>query len=223
MGIALSYRLSGPAGSSGKLEVQIAPGGLRKESWELTLPAMGEAGPRTIRSERVQNHDWVWSAVDGAAGERYPSPLADIAAAYDARDPASRENLVRTLRDWHEALASARAEQPGEREMIEGISCLRMNMAGQSLCLWEETGLPLRHESDSFRLELSSVRRSVEMGASSFVLPEVAGAAKTVSAPESWKSKGEEWLVELERGEPAALASVLTPGLRLPTAVELGG
>ena len=183
---------------------------------------MGEVPERLVRSQRVQNQDWVWAALGETAGEKYPSPLASLAEAYDARDPEARVSLTRHLRAWQKQLREARAAQPGEREEIEGISCLRMNMAGQALCIWEETGLPLRHQSEAFSLEIVSVERGVEFDAQIFELPAVAEGAALVDPPEAWSARGEAWLEQLERGDPAALATVLTPGLRLPSSAELG-
>jgi hypothetical protein len=220
--LRLRFRIRGPAGSDGSLVIEIAPGGVRREDWTLRLPAMGEVPERVVRSQRVQNHDWVWSALGETAGEKYPSPLASLAEAYDARKPEARVSLTRHLRAWQKQLREARELQPGEREEIEGISCLRMNMAGQALCIWEETGLPLRHQSEGFSLEIEKVERGVAFEAATFELPPAAKGAALVDPPEAWSAHGEAWLEQLERGDPAALATVLTPGLRLPSSVELG-
>ena len=221
-GLRLRYRVRGPAGSSGELIVELAAGGLRREAWTLKLPAMGGAPERELRSLRVQTRSQVWNAVGDGAGEVYDNPLAEIAEAYEARDEAKREVLIRTLRDWQAALVNARREQPGEREEIEGTSCLRMTMAGQALCIWEETGLPLRHQGDAFELEVESIESIGSMPADIFELPGRAAKAKKVDPPQAWSTTGEAWLEALERGEPTALAAVLTPGLRMPVAAELG-
>lgn len=220
--LRLSYHLVGPAGSSGELVVVLASAGLRTEAWHLTLPAVDGGQGRDIRALRVQNRNWVWAAVGDSAGEKYPNPLNSVAEAYDARGEEARRRLVDTVRHWQSELDKARSQHPGEREEIEGISCLRMNMAGQVLCLWEETGLPLRHQGDAFSLELRGVDKAFVVDAETFALPAQAASAIEVAAPLDWDLKGEDWLAQLERGNPAALASYLTPGLRLPTAAELG-
>jgi hypothetical protein len=220
-GLRLSYRITGPAGSTGEMIVLLGVGGLRSESWSLDLPSIDGGKARRIEAWRTQGRSWVWSAEGGGPGEKYANPLESVASAYEARDEEARRRLVDTVRDWQGQLVDARREHPGEREEIEGISCLRMNLAGQVLCVWEETGLPLRHQGDSFSLELRTVQRGVELVEGSFDLPERAKEAKVVDVPKQWTLEGEAWLAELERGDPTALASVLTPGLRLPTTTEL--
>ncbi len=213
--VRIRYALSGPAGSEGELVVVLAEGGRRDERWEMRLPNE-EGEPTRLTGRSVMRPELSWTREGESAGRRAPLPLADIAAHYLAATPEQQAKWMGEIDAWHTALREARAEAPGERAREADIDCLRMQVAGQSLCLWEETGLPLSIRGAAFEIEASEVQTGFEPDAAQFELPPQAAEAEMAEAPAELSLSPEDFFTLLERRDAQALGLVLTPGLRLP-------
>lgn len=212
--VRIRYTLRGPGGSEGELDVVMRSGLQRAERWSLRMPKPG-AESLTVGGASTMTPAHMWAGERGAPGERYPLPFEAIAERYVQADAAQRAGWIAQIDAWHAALAGARRDAPGDRDEVAGISCLKMQMAGQDLCLWEETGLPLRHRGAAFELEAQRVEVGAALSDADFEAPPAAAQAKTVAAPAT-PVNAENFFELLERQDSAALSLVLTPGLRLP-------
>lgn len=208
--VELSYRITGPGGLAGELIVIQKPGGWRSERWNMTTgEGQLEVSGRTIATPRVS-----WTATGEQPGERSDRHLGALADAWLAMPVERRDAALANLRSWRADLAKSRLEQPGEIETIQGIRCMKMRIAAQNLCLWEEPGLLLRYEGAAFELRVTSVTRNPTIPADEFELPPQAKDAKRVPV-DAIDAKA---LVEgLADGKVGPLAALLTPGLQLPS------
>jgi hypothetical protein len=89
---------------------------------------------------------------------------------------------------------------------ILGIECLWLRLAAQSLCLWEETGLPMAYEGSRFALKALEVDRVPEVRADTFALPQGG------SSPRAPGLDSRAILAGLEAGDYTPLVLVLQPG-----------
>lgn len=166
--IELHYEIRGPA-LRGEMVVTVAAGGKRREQWELRA----ETGETELRTAglTVINPEHRWVGTDGAGGELHQNHLAGLARAYLALEPDARAKVAESIRAWHRMLAEQRERDGGERDELLGVSCLRTRIAGQNVCMWEETGLLLRYEGSAFTIEATEIDRSPTLEPGAFVLP----------------------------------------------------
>ncbi len=211
------YEVHGPGGLQGTLELLARPGGQRRENWTLRLARDGKAMV-TRRATRIFTPARMWAGGEGRPGVVAPLPLADLGRAYEALPPARRRAVVRAVRDWHEELARARREHPGELRTVAGQTCTWTRAAAQTLCMWEEAGLPLRYEGPALSAEAVRIDRApaLTLASDAFELPPAAARAREVPAPERLARIGPDLLDRLEVGDVAALALTLQPGFRPP-------
>lgn len=202
--IVIVYDVIGPAGMSGTLEVLAAEGGMRRDNWTITLPLPD--GPREIRGSAVRTPTSSWRAEGETAGTLEPVRLADVADAIAKLDPETRTKVIGEVREWQGELAQARAADPGERDTIAGISCVRVRAGGGEVCTWEEAGLPLRYDGATFSIVASHVERGAALGMHAFEIP--ADAAKSPLAVAPMRPIGPA-LVAIAAGDRAALMRLL--------------
>ena len=216
--IRIVYEVQGPGGLEGTLEVMAKPGGHRRENWTLRRVVGEEA--REVRGTTIQTPDLTWSGQDGQTGVVTAAPIGALAAAYLDLASADRARVAESLRRWHADLEQARAAHPGDVHEIAGQSCLRMRIAAQDLCLWEQTGLPLDYRGAEFRLEATHVDTSAKIAADAFALPADAEGARHVEAPDRLRLDPKNSIQSLADGDYASLSLLLTPGLRVPLPEE---
>lgn len=212
--VVVVYDVRGPAGLQGTVEVLARGGGYRRDNWRLTLP-LPDAEPVEITGSTIQTPDLRWSRVGDQAPQARALSLGGLADAYVRAAPSEREVVIEAVRGWHRTLAQGRAEQPGSRGRVLGIDCLDARAGSQQLCVWEETGLPLRYEGAAFSLVAKHVERDVELGPHAFDVPDgfdVPGQAP----PHNGSADPAATLRALAGGDVAILAVVTQPGLRLP-------
>lgn len=173
--VVIVYDVIGPSGIAGTLEVLAAAGGYRRDNWTLTLPF--EDGSREIRGSAVQTPESSWRAEGETSGSVEPGRLGLLADAIVALDPASRAEVIGQVRAWQDELARARAEDPGLRETVAGIPCVRVRAGGGEVCTWEQAGLPLRYDGAAFSIVATHVEQGAELGIHAFEIP--ADAAKS--------------------------------------------
>lgn len=223
--VVIVYDVKGPGGLVGSLELMARPGGWRRENWTLERPNV-EGNATRLRGSTIQTPGRMWSAMEGKPETAVwaESPLADLGEAYLALDPESRARAVESLDRWHADLAAARAEHPGDTREVAGTPCLQLEIAAQSLCLWERTGLPLRYVGSQFTVEAVRVEATARVTDATFAIDEAAlTEAQKVELPERFRLDSERSLKALVDGDYAALSLVLTPGLRLPLPDADGG
>jgi hypothetical protein len=207
--VELRYEITGPGGLEGYLDVLQKPGGWRSERWTMTS---GE-GQLTVEGRTIATPRMQWTATGEQPGESTPLHLGALADAWLALPPERRDAAMANLIEWRAELAKSRLEQPGEGETLEGIRCVKMRIAAQNLCLWEETGLLLRYEGAAFELLVTKVTRDPVIAKDAFELPPQAKDAKRVEI-EGIDAKA---LIEgLADGKVGAVAALLAPGFRLP-------
>lgn len=211
--LVVVYALRAPGGVTGTLEVLARPGGFRRENWTIEVP-MGVEGTRQLEGSTIQTPDGVW--IEGTAPTAVrPSPLGALADAYLALDPAKRRAVVERLRARRELLARARASEAETPERVLDVPCRVTRVATIELCLWEETGLPLRYhghgDDDGLSLRAISIDDQAGIGERAFALPPGA----PTGAPEGLDPAAA--LHRLAQGDLAELAPYLHPGLRLPS------
>jgi hypothetical protein len=212
--VRIEYDVTGPGGMVGTLDLLAAPGGRRRESWSLTL-ARAHADPIAIKGGAVQTADRAWTdAVDGAAVVRRV-PLGPIADAYLRLPDLARVKVMASLRRYHAELAAARATHRGERETVNGQSCLLTRVAGHDLCIWEETGLPLRYQGMTFTILARAITLDGDVDAAAFALP----PGGTRAADDDTVFDAASSLERLAEGDAAELGRILQPGLRFADAI----
>lgn len=167
--IVIVYDVIGPAGMSGTLEVLAAEGGMRRDNWTITLPLPD--GPREIRGSAVRTPTTFWRAEGETAGTVETARLHDVADAIAKLDPDARTKVITEIREWQSELADARAKDPGERDTVLGISCVRVRAGGGEVCTWEEAGLPLRYDGATFSIVAAHVERGASLGVHAFDIP----------------------------------------------------
>lgn len=207
------YDVVGPAGLSGTLEVLAAEGGLRRDNWTISLPL--PTGAREIRGSSITTPDAIWRAEGEDAGVIEPGRLRAVADAIAALDPPMRASVLTQVRSWRDELERARAEDPGERDTIAGVSCVRVRAGGGEVCTWEEAGLPLRYDGSAFSIVATHVEHDARLGPHAFDIP--AMAARAPSMTSSKDPTGQ--LVAIAAGDRAAVLRMLIadPLLGAPT------
>lgn len=163
------YDVTGPAGISGTLELLASEGGLVRENWVLTLPLPD--GTREIRGSAVHTPDALWRAEGEDAGTVEPAQLGAAARTIAALPSARRDRIVDAVRAWREELELARSEDPGARETIAGVECVRVRAGGGEVCTWEAAGLPLRYDGPSFTVVATHVEQGSALGLHAFEIP----------------------------------------------------
>lgn len=217
--VLVVYRLTGPGDLRGTLELIVKRGGLRRENWTVQIPVPGRE-PQSRRGTVIQTPDLVYSQVPtGAQGDEVAetlgrSPVGPLADAYAALDAARQDRVVAALRAWHRDLAGARGEHPGETRTIAGRACLWTRVAAQSLCIWEEAGVPLYYEGGAFTVEAIRIDVNPQLAADAF---EVATGDRAPSpVPTELAIDPTQALTKLEVGKYGAIALALAPGFRPP-------
>lgn len=207
--VELTYRITGPGGLAGELVIIQKAGGWRSERWTMTSgEGQLDVAGRTIVTPRL-----LWTATGEQPGERIDLHLGALADAWLALPPERRDAAAGNLVAWRDELAKSRLEQPGEGETIEGIRCVKMRIAAQNLCLWEETGLLMRYEGAAFELVVTKLTRNPTIAKDAFELPAQAKDAKQVLV----EAIDEKALIEgLADGKVGPVAALLAPGQRLP-------
>ena len=210
--LQISYEVSGPAGLGGSLEIVLRPGGRRVERWRLSLPLPdGEA--RTIEGRAVQTEDYVWTG-EGESLVVDRAPLGVLADAYMTLSIQEQRRVVEGLRAFRAQLEVAREDDQATMREILGVPCLETQLAAQSLCLWEETGLPLTYDGNVFSLRALAIDLDPQVDDWWFeVPPEVEHNAP---GPDLDPDAS---LQRLARRDYAELGPLLHPGLRLPLGV----
>lgn len=222
--IEVRYAVEGPAGLEGELVLWVKPGGWRHEAWTLRVPMPGggpdDAPPvvTQVRGLSVQTPQEVWTAVGDESGTITPNRIHDLAQAYLALETRERADVIAALDSWYGRLDAARADAPGDTEIVAGLQCLQTRVAAQNVCLWEAAGLPLTYEGSEFSLRATAVDRSPDLPDDAFELPPRAAEAKAVEPPSSMDFEAEAVVKQLADGDYAPLALVLTPGFRVPSA-----
>jgi len=206
--IELRYTITGPGGLAGEWVVLQKAGGWRSEAWTMKSNDALEVSGRTIATPRT-----LWTSSGEQPGEQTTIQLGALADAWLALPSERRDAALLHLREWRDELAKSRLEQPGEGETIAGVRCVKMRIAAQNLCLWEEAGVLMRYEGAAFELQVSALDRNPSIPADAFELPARAKDATPIAA-EPIDAKA---LVEgLAEGKVAPIAALLAPGLRLP-------
>lgn len=208
--VRIVYEVTGPGGMTGTLELLAAPGGRRREAWALKIERE-DAGSIAIGGGSVQTPDRSWTdAVDGAAVVRRV-PLGPIADAYLRLPDPARVRVTKSLRRYHAELDAARTTHPGqERETIEGQSCLMTRVTGHDLCIWEETGLPLRYQGRTFTVVAREIEVDTEVHPGAFALPP--GGKRATDDGAAFDPA--QSIERLAKGDAAELSRLLQPGLR---------
>lgn len=208
--LQVSYDVSGPGGIEGTLEVLTTAGGFRREQWSLTL-LVGEDRREHIQGATIQTPSLVWNdGVEGAAVV-HEVPLRSLAQAYLKASLPTQRAVTRHLRQWHQSLANAREQYPGQRESVLGVSCLRTTVAGHAVCLWEDTGLPLAYQSEAFEIRAREIELEPEVAANAFEIPDGGRRA----ADRAQRLDPDASLERLAEGDFVEVAHLLQPGLRL--------
>ena len=96
------------------------------------------------------------------------------------------------------------------RDTIEGQSCLETRVAGHDLCIWEETGLPLRYQGLTFSVVAREITVDAPVHAGTFALPP---GGKRATDDEAVFDPAQS-VERLAKGNVAELARLLQPGLR---------
>lgn len=204
------YAVTGPGGMEGTMTVTVAEGARRAESWSLQMPLPGRE-PLQIRGAAVQTPDVAWTDAAEGSAERVAMPLGRIGKGFFALDSGTQHAIVDHVRTWHDEVARGRDAHPGTIEAVAGEACLRTRTAGQSLCVWEETGLPLEYRSEAFSLVATEVRRGVEIDETTFRIP--GGAQDKADLLQTFDVDAS--LKRLASGDLAQLPTLLQPSLRI--------
>ncbi|MEM6289859.1 MAG: hypothetical protein AAGA54_01295 [Myxococcota bacterium] len=208
--VSVTYQVSGPGGMTGTLTVLAAEGARRHEQWSLLLPMAG-AEPVRIEGASIQTPDLLWTdAVEGSAALQ-ALPLGRLADAYFDLEPQTRASVTKHVRGWHDEVSRGSAAHPGAVDAVLGQACLRTRNAGQSLCVWETTGLPLEYRSEVFVMVATEIQRGVEAPADAFEVP--AGGQQATGSNDAFDPA--ESLKRLADGDLAEVASLLQPSLRV--------
>ena len=176
--IAIAYRIEGPA-LKGTMDVTLGPGGVRNDRWVLRSSSEGDAVLR-VAGSRIVTHDVIWTAADGEPGSVIDNHLMGFARAYLARDAETQAKIMASIRTWQQTLGEQREQAGGERDEVLGVSCLRTRIAGQNVCMWEETGVLLDYEGSAFEIEAEQIDRQPQLVDGTFELPKSANKTPTV-------------------------------------------
>ncbi len=216
--LVVVYRMEGPSGLRGTLEVMARPGGFRRENWTVQVPT-GEAAGSTlaeVRGTAIQTPARAWTGLEGTAGRVFDAPIAGLGDAYLALPADRRAAVVDRLREWQDGLRRAREEHPGRLDVVAGQPCLQTRIAGQNLCVWEEAGLPLRYSGSEFSLVATHIDLDPGLSPNAFLLPPEAAEAEVCPTDGRFRLEPSATLQLVAEGELAPLAAVLSPGIRLP-------
>ncbi len=204
--VRVVYDVNGPTGLTGSLEVIVGRGGLRRENWSLTVEVDGE--PAAFAGSTVQTPRAIFS--EGPQGESIsPVGLGQLADAYVAADSATRARAVASLRRLHASVAVADFESAPQTDELLGITCRRMRLASQDLCMWDATGLPLRYTGDTFALHAVRIELDPELTERAFQI-----ATPAPRPDDGFDAKAA--LQALADGSYGVLGPWLHPGLRFP-------
>ncbi len=214
--VRIRYSMTGPGGLAGELTVVQKAGGWRREDWSVSS---SEAGTKTSGTTLI-TPDLIWVNSDDLPGKIRDNYLRGLAIAWLKLDPQSRDKAAESLLAWRAELEKSREEHPGDVEVIHGVQCLRMRIAAQNLCMWEETGLLLRYQGGAFELAVLAVELAPAIDDATFELPALAQLAERIP-PEPSDPDGQ--IAALVRGDFAPVAGVLAPGLRVPGFVDADG
>lgn len=208
--ITIDYDVHGPGGIAGTMHVVLAEGGRRRENWSLKMPLpTGEVV--AIEGAAIVTPDHEWNDAAEGAATMHALGLGGLADAYLAADEATRGSAIEHVRAWHQEIASGRQEHPGTRETVLGRPCLRSRVAGQSLCVWEDAGLPLAYRSDAFSLEATRIETRATLADDEFEIP---AGAQSIASSEVFDPAAA--LEKVASGDLAQIIAVLQPSLRLP-------
>ena len=216
--LVVVYDVKGEAGLGGSLELMVAKGGLRRENWDLRVTT-GPEKVTNLRGTTVQTPEQIWTSVDDDVGAVTPVFLGSLARAYAESEPSRRKAAFTAIHGWRQALALARQEHPGETRTIAGETCLWQRVAAQTLCIWEEAGVPLRYEGPAMTLEAIRIDREPSLAADAFEVPP--GAREVPAGEPLPEASG--ILDALAKGDASSLALVLQPGFRPPAPLKRAG
>ena len=208
--VAVDYVVKGPGGMEGTMTVIVAEGSRRAESWTLEMP-MPDGERMQIEGTAIQNAGTSWTDAAEGSAESVPLPLGRIGDAFFELDRDTQHAIVDHVRTWHREVARGREAHPGAVDSVAGQRCLRTQTAGQTLCVWERTGLPLEYRSEAFAVMATSVRVGVEVDDHTFEIP--AGAPMKPDALQTFDVDAS--LRTLASGNLAELPSLLQPRLRV--------
>lgn len=207
--ILVVYEVEGPGGIEGSLEVLARPGGYRRENWTIHVP-LGAEQERRLAGSIIQTPDGVF--IEGSGAETFsPSPLGALADAALALDDDTLRGVLEQLDARRATLAQARSEAGSDSEHILDVPCHVTRVGTIEMCLWEDTGLPLRYASDGLQLHAVNIDDEASIGEHAFEVP----FATTAATPAGFDAS--DALRRLARGELAELSPYLHPGLRLPS------
>ena len=208
--VAVDYALRGPGGMQGTMTVIVAEGARRSETWTLRMP-MVDSRPMEIRGAAIQTAATAWTYAAEGSAERVPLPLGRIGDAFFALDVRTQHAIIDSVRSWHAEVEHGRALHPGTLDVVAGTSCLRTVTAGQSLCVWERTGLPLEYRSEAFTVVATEVRTGVAVNDATFQIP--SGTPVKADALQTFDVGAS--LERLAGGDLAELPGLLQPRLRI--------
>lgn len=219
--IEIHYRVEGPdvdgrpadAALAGEMSVALGPGGVRRDRWELRSNA-GDAYLRAAGS-RIVTPDQIWTAPAGQPGTIVDHHLGGLARAYLERGAEDQAKIVAGIETWRRTLAEQRERAAGERDEILGVSCLRTRLAGQNVCMWEETGALLEYQGSAFEIEAERIDRAPQLPDDTFVLPPISSQAEreTRDAPDY-----DAILDDIIAGSYAKLSTLIYASATLPIA-----
>jgi len=208
--VTVEYAVSGPGGMSGTMTVIVAQGARRAEHWSLSMPMPG-AQAVEIRGASIQTPGQSWTDAAEGSAELVALPLGRVGDRFFSLDVPTQHAIVDHVRTWHQEVARGREAHPGSIDAVADKPCLRSQTAGQSLCVWEQTGLPLEYRSEAFTLVATEVREGVEVDETTFQIP--GGAQRKADALEAFDVKKS--LENLAAGDLAELPGLLQPRLRV--------
>ncbi len=211
------YRLEGPAGIEGTLEIMTRPGIHARENWTVRVPLDGGAPLVRTATTIVGPAGIVTTTSDGATFARR-LPFAAWAEAYAAAPATERRRIAEAVRRFHEQVAAARAEHRGNRKTVAGLDCLALRVAAQSLCLWEEAGLALRYRGPLVSAEAVRIDRAPALADGAFDLPPIPDdAPPSEDFADLAARPAAEILDRLADADPGVLARVALANLRPPS------
>ena len=208
--VSIEYAVTGPGGMSGTMTATVAQGARRAEHWSLSMPMPGAEAVQ-IRGASVQTPALSWTDAAEGSAELVALPLGRIGEQFFSLDVQTQHAIVDHVRTWHEEVARGREVHPGSMDAIAGQACLRTQTAGQSLCVWEHTGLPLEYRSEAFTLVATEVREGAVVDETTFQIP--TGGQRKADALEAFDVK--QSLEKLAAGDLAELPGLLQPRLRV--------
>ena len=211
-GVRVVYDVTGPAEMAGILEIEVAPGALRRDAWTVRM-ASAEGGVQ-VEGLTIARPEQVWTGAKGSAGAVVDAPLRRLAERFAAQKLDRRSRIMRGVRAWRADLAIARQENPGDTESVAGQDCVKLQIAAQEICLWEELGIPLRYRGERFTIEANKIEPT-SIAASQFDLPQEAKNARRSSSSLPSDEELDAILSGLAAGNYAPLALLVKP--RMPS------